>query len=91
LLGHKTLGPSCFLTIFWLSTQCTRHCFAVYRQTFANKLANICLFCRFCPKALLLAPDLLVVRGNNLPLLSQTGKRSPLSGYQIAGHKQQGG
>jgi hypothetical protein len=45
----------------------------------------------FFPKDLPLGPDLLDVRGKNLPLLSQTGNRFPLSGHQIAGHKQQGG
>jgi hypothetical protein len=45
----------------------------------------------FFPKDLPLCPDLLVVRGKNLPLLSQTGNVSPLSGHQFAGHKQQGG
>jgi hypothetical protein len=38
-----------------------------------------------------LGPDLLDVRGKNLPLLSQTGNISPLSGHRFAGHKQQGG
>jgi hypothetical protein len=38
-----------------------------------------------------LGPDLLDVRGNNLPLLSQTGNVSPLSGHQFAGRKKQGG
>jgi hypothetical protein len=38
-----------------------------------------------------LGPDLLDIRGKNLPLLRQTGNRFPLGGHQIAGHKQQGG
>jgi hypothetical protein len=61
------------------------------RQDFSLVTAKSCRFCRFFPKDLPLCPDLLVVRGKNLPLLSQTGNVSPLSGHQFAGHKQQGG
>jgi hypothetical protein len=53
--------------------------------------AKNCQICRFFPKDLPLGPDLLDVRGNNLPLLSQTGNVSPLSGHQFAGRKKQGG
>jgi hypothetical protein len=37
------------------------------------------------------ADDLMVASGKKLPLLSQTGNISPLSGHKFAGHKQQGG